>query len=209
MDNLPIMSNIMEKGLNYMKYDLSQKLSRGAVRTINAFTGSMFSLLSEKSFESVSVNEICLQSGYPRATFYNYFDDKYDLLTCCWIKLAQAIGFEEFKSLSDSGRKTDALYLFADRVYDLGSANLPLVQKIVSFNNETGYMFTSLKFFMGNKIREMLESGARPDIPVPKEILAAHHSNTLILVMEYAFANLYKCSKEDVKKYLGYFLGSV
>ena len=107
MDNLPIMSNIMEKGLNYMKYDLSQKLSRGAVRTINAFTGSMFSLLSEKSFESVSVNEICLQSGYPRATFYNYFDDKYDLLTCCWIKLAQAIGFEEFKSLSDSGRKTE------------------------------------------------------------------------------------------------------
>ena len=130
-------------------------------------------------------------------------------MTLSWIKLAQTIGFDEFKSLSDSGRKVDALYLFADRVYDLGSANLPLVQKIVSFNNETGYMFTSLKFFMGNKIREMLESGARPDIPVPKEILAAHHSNTLILVMEYAFSNLEKCTKEDVKKYLGYFLGSM
>lgn len=192
-----------------MKYDLTQKLSRGAVRTINAFTESMFALLSEKSFESVSVNEICLRSGYPRATFYNYYDDKYDLLTCCWIKLSQTIGFDEFKALSDKGEKREALYLFADRVYDLGSANLPLVQKIVSFNNETGYMFTSLKFFMGNKIREMLESGARPDIPIPKEILAAHHSNTLILVMEYAFSNLDKCTKEDVKRYLGYFLGSI
>lgn len=191
-----------------MKYDMTQKLSRGAVRTINAFTESMVSLLSEKSFESVSVNEICLRSSYPRATFYNYFDDKYDLLTCCWIKLSQIIGFEEFKMLSDKGEKKEILYLFADRVYDLGSANLPLILKIVGFNNETGYMFTSLKFFMGNKIRELLEIGAHSDISVPKEIVAAHHSNTLILVMEYAFSNFEKCTKDNVKKYLDYFLGA-
>lgn len=198
-----------QKGIYSMKYDLTQKLSRGAVRTINAFTGSMFELLSEKSFESVSVNEICLRSGYPRATFYNYFDDKYDLLTCCWIKLAQMIGFAEFKALSHKGEKMEALYLFADRVYDLGSENLPLILKIVSFNNETGYMFTSLKSFMGNKIREMLESSARTDLPIPKEMLAAHHSNTLMMVMEYAFTNFDKCTKDDVKNYLGIFLGSI
>lgn len=189
-----------------MKYDLTQKLSRGAVRTINAFTGSMFALLSEKSFESVSVNEICRDSGYPRATFYNYFDDKYDLLTCCWIKLSQMIGFEQLKKL---GGKEEVIYAFADRVYDLSEANLPLILKIVSFNNESGYMFTSLKFFMGNKIRELLEQGVYTGNTVPKEILVAHHSNTLVLVMEWAFSNFDKCTKEDIKKYLGSLLGKI
>lgn len=189
-----------------MKYDMTQKLSRGAVRTIDAFTGSMFSLLSEKSFESISVNEICIKSGYPRATFYNYFDDKYDLLTCCWIKLSQKIGFDDFKSL---GGKREVIYLFADRAYDLGTANIYLILKIVSFNNETGYMFTSLKFFMSNKIREILESGVYKETAVPKEILIAHHSNTLMLVMEWAFNNLDKCTKEDVKKYLDCLLGAI
>lgn len=189
-----------------MKYDLTQKLSRGAVRTINAFTGSMFSLLAEKSFESISVNEICIKSGYPRATFYNYFDDKYDLLSCCWIKLSRMIGFDDFKSLSG---KKEIMYVFADRIYDIGSEHLPLILKIVSFNNETGYMFTSLKFFMSNKIRELLENGVYNESAVPKEILIAHHSNTLILVMEWAFSNMDKCTKEDVKKYLDCLLGAI
>lgn len=192
-----------------MKYDLNQKLSRGAVRTINAFTESVFSLLSEKSFESISVNEICLRSNYPRATFYNYFDDKYDLLTCCWMKLSLMIGFEDLKELSEKGEKKEVIYLFADRVYDLGSENLSLILKIVSFNNESGYMFTSLKFFMGNVIREMLEGGVSHELPVPKEIIATHHSNTLILVMEYAFTNINKCTKDDVKNYLGILLADL
>jgi len=194
-----------KRGGYLMKYDLSKKLTKGAVRTINAFTKSMFELLAEKAFENITANEICLRSGYPRATFYNYFEDKYDLLTCCWIKLSQTISFEGFRELGDM---REVIYVYADRIYDLGISNLPLILKILSCNNETGYMFTSLKFFMNNKIRELLESGFAQDSPVPRELMAAHHSNTLILVMEWAFLNLNKCTKENVREYLDCLLGA-
>ena len=79
-----------------MKYDLSKPITRGAKRTLDALSGAMFLLLSEKSFEEITVGELCEQAQYPRATFYNYFDDKYDLLNYCWLSLAEKIGLSEY-----------------------------------------------------------------------------------------------------------------
>ena len=52
-----------------MKYDLSKSITRGAKRTLDALSGSMFFLLSEKSFEEITVGALCEQAQYPRATF--------------------------------------------------------------------------------------------------------------------------------------------
>ncbi len=43
----------------------------------NAF----FSLLQEKSLDSINVQEICDKAGIHRTTFYNHFYDRYDLLS--------------------------------------------------------------------------------------------------------------------------------
>ena len=66
-----------------MKYDITKPLTKGAKRTLEAFSEKMFMLLSEKSFEEITVGQLCETAQYPRATFYNYFDDKYDLLHFC------------------------------------------------------------------------------------------------------------------------------
>ena len=67
-----------------IKLDLNRKLSRGANRTLKIFSDTLFKLLTEKAFENITVNEICEKASIPRATFYNYFDDKYDLMSYCW-----------------------------------------------------------------------------------------------------------------------------
>lgn len=41
---------------------------------------AMFSLLSEKPFDSVHVKDICERASVNRSTFYNHFIDKYELL---------------------------------------------------------------------------------------------------------------------------------
>ena len=63
-----------------MKIDVTKQLTLGARRTLKAFRIAMFEELSEKEFDKITVNDICQRSEYPRATFYNYFDDKLDLL---------------------------------------------------------------------------------------------------------------------------------
>ena len=71
-----------------MKYDLTKKLTIGASRTLYSLQQSLLSLLSEKSFEEIAVGELCEKAMLPRATFYNYFDDKYDLLEYCMMRSA-------------------------------------------------------------------------------------------------------------------------
>lgn len=96
-----------------MKYDLTKPLTRGAKRTLDAFRREMFSRLSEKPFEEITVGELCENAQYPRATFYNYFDDKYDLLNYCWLSLAEEIGLSEYHYAPES----QMLFLYFDRIY--------------------------------------------------------------------------------------------
>ena len=56
----------------------------------------------------ITVGELCKCANYPRATFYNYFDDKFDLLNYCWIGLTQEIHLEEYHHMAHE----EALYIF-------------------------------------------------------------------------------------------------
>ena len=50
------------------------------VRTKKLLTDSLKNLLQEKSFDKITVNDICERAMVHRATFYNHFNDKTDLV---------------------------------------------------------------------------------------------------------------------------------
>ena len=70
-----------------MKFKLSDKTSRFAKRTLADFSEKMIAILADMSLEEISVRKICDICNYPRSTFYNYFDDIYDLMDYCWIAI--------------------------------------------------------------------------------------------------------------------------
>ncbi|MBR4446697.1 MAG: TetR/AcrR family transcriptional regulator C-terminal domain-containing protein [Solobacterium sp.] len=54
-----------------------------AIDIKKVFADSMIRLLKEKTFEQITVKELCSDCGASRQTFYNHFYDKYDLIV--WI----------------------------------------------------------------------------------------------------------------------------
>lgn len=54
---------------------------RGTMKT--ALAENLRVLMTRKLFEKITIKQICDETGVIRATFYNYFDDKYDCLS--WI----------------------------------------------------------------------------------------------------------------------------
>ena len=182
-----------------MKYDLSKPLTRGARRTLDALSGAMFFLLSEKPFETITVGELCERAQYPRATFYNYFDDKYDLLDYCWLSLAEKIGLSEYHHAPEN----EMLYLFFDRIYDFTKQNNERISRVLSQNPEVGYMFSSFRNFLNSQMRRIFRDC--PDAMqknFPNELLADHYSNTLFLVWQWAAVKRSDCSKETAHAYL-------
>lgn len=57
-----------------------EKLDPRVKRTRNLILEAFFDLLSEKKFESISVQDVTTKAQINRATFYAHFQDKYELL---------------------------------------------------------------------------------------------------------------------------------
>ena len=182
-----------------MKYDITKPLTKGAKRTLEAFSREMFMLLSEKSFEEITVGQLCEAAQYPRATFYNYFDDKYDLLGYCWQTLAEQVGFSDYHHAEEN----EMLYLYFDRIYDFTKQNEDIIHKVLLHNIEVGYMFSSFRNFLNNKMYMIFKNcpeAIQKDIP--NDLLADHYSNTLFLVWQWVSIKNTSCTKEQAHKYL-------
>ncbi|MCL1632756.1 TetR/AcrR family transcriptional regulator [Sporolactobacillus sp. CPB3-1] len=189
-----------------MKYDLSKKVTRGAQRTLDAFSKTMFSLLSEKSFEEIRINELCDISNFPRATFYNYFDDKYDLINYCWYVLSQEIHLDEFTTMNPD----DLLTVYFDRIFDLLQKEKNLLNQIIRHNSLTGTLTNSFIYYLKKKMRSIFYrclKTHKSDVPI--ELMADHYSNTMLLILEWIFFKQNIITKEEAHHYLDYFLGEL
>lgn len=67
-----------------MKINVSTKLGNFSKRVLNDFSKKMFEMLENMPLEKITVQKICDACRYPRSTFYNYFEDIYDLMDYCW-----------------------------------------------------------------------------------------------------------------------------
>ena len=189
-----------------MKYDITKPLTNGSRRTLDTFSKTMFTILSEMSFEQTSVGYLCEKALYPRATFYNYFDDKYDLLNYCWKTLAQQIGLQEYHHAEEN----EMLYLYFDRIYDFTNKNIKIIHEVLKYNNETGYMFLSFRNFLNDNMRFIFKNCPEASQKeIPNDLLADHYSNTFFLVWQWATIKNNNCSKQQAHKYLSYLLNNL
>ena len=189
-----------------MKYDLSKKTNRFAERTLKDFSETLFSLLEKKKFEDITVNELCSVCNYPRATFYNYFQDIYDLLDYCWGNMSMEINIEDYKSIEPDER-TQVLF---ERLYEFFEKKKDIVNNIMLHNEIDGAMAESLKRFMLLKIKEIVSSCENiNNQSVPFELIVMHYSNTLQMILEFCFLRKDLISKEEAQISIDYLLVSL
>lgn len=56
------------------------KVDRRVLKTKEAINKAFIQLLSEKSFDSITINDIAKSANINRGTVYLHFNDKYDLM---------------------------------------------------------------------------------------------------------------------------------
>ena len=67
----------------------SKNLDRRVKRTQKRLNEALISLMSEKGFQSVTVQDITKRADVNRATFYTYYHDKQEMLDCMIIEVLQ------------------------------------------------------------------------------------------------------------------------
>ena len=74
-----------------------RKIDVRVIRTYDQLSKSLISLLTKKSFDDISVSEICDSAQVHRATFYKHFNDKFEFLNFCFSNELSKIGFDVSK----------------------------------------------------------------------------------------------------------------
>lgn len=192
-----------------MKYDLAKPATRGARRTLEAFRRSLLETLEVQPFESITVNALCERADYPRATFYNYFDDKYDLLGYLWHCLAKEAGIDEAARIPPE----DTLRVYFDRLYDIADANSDTIRAFARLNQPEGYLMSSFRIQLGRIVRSFFERCSPEERaahhPVPAELVSKQTANTVLLVLEWRFLRGNACAREEALSYVQYLLGDL
>lgn len=181
-----------------LKYDLNKKRTPTAQRILDTFSGALLELLQEKSFDRVTVNELCIKTGIPRATYYNYFDDKYDLLDYCWLLISEAIGIGD-----NAGTAQLPLNQYFDRLYDFLDHYRQRISAVVEHNPIDGTLIASFTAYLKAKAQDILgESLSGIDTNVPLALLADYYGNTVLLILEWIFFNGHALSKQEAHQYM-------
>ena len=139
------------------------------------------------------VSELCSLSNYPRATFYNYFEDKYDLLEYCWDILKSKVRLYDFKDLETDHRSMKCLVVFT---IFLNSGKNDCF-RILVHNSLEGELYTRFKQYVKVQILEIMDTIDFSDHNgLPNRLWAEHYCNTILLVLEHSFLKEQRIDKE-------------
>ncbi len=160
-----------------MKPSESGHINASTKRTLDLLSYTLISLLGSKSLEKITITDICTISEVPRATFYNHFDDKYDLLRYSLKNIAEDIYTIPLVGLSED----EKMLAYINQLLDFSEKHYKLLKKISSANCNS-ILFDEIKkrFYVDllNYIEHLKSVGHT--FAIDANILAEFYSNAIV-----------------------------
>ena len=178
-----------------------RKMDIRVIRTYDQLIASLIKLLAEKSFEELSVSEICDTAQVHRATFYKHFDDKYEFLNFCFDNELSKINFEVPTALPTVESIKENFMSFIKTTFEFVCSKKAIFSIILSkkFSVSLGASFTAaLHNYCLEKIKVILPGTS----PERAELFAAFYSNAFIGIVTLYAKNPDKYPLEEVYDFL-------
>ncbi len=172
-------------------------------RTKRLLLDSLMQLLQEKSFEKIGVNDICERAMVHRATFYNHFDDKYDLFNFALSQLEE----EMYLSTIESERYSSSNEMYISilkNVFDFIEKN-KLKFKLIIDNNSSKLIFLISTTFQRSITYLIKQNELNQEFVVPLNIIIDFFMGGLtFLCLDWIKSDMY--SKDEIIKFLEVFI---
>lgn len=160
------------------------------IKTKNNLYSALILLMKQTNFENIKVSDICKYALVNRSTFYNHYQDKYDLLDDYLTDLKNKLfnlNFQDIKSYYLS---------FFSILLDFIDKNRKSFIDIL-INNKNSIMIDILL----NKIIKDILDNTNINLKIEKEIIIKFYlGGTIYLIKEYLSNNKY--TKKDMLDYL-------
>ena len=178
-----------------------RKMDIRVVRTYDQLAASLIKLLSEKSFEELSVSEICDAANVHRATFYKHFNDKYEFLNFCFDKELAKISFDTSEALPSADNIKENFMYFIKVTFEFIASKKAIISVIFSkkYSVVLGASLTNAVYnYCLEKVKVIL-----PDTSTERaELFAAFYSNAFMGVVTHYAKNPDTYPLEEIYDFL-------
>ena len=159
-------------------------------KIIDSLTGAFKQLIEEKSFEAITVNELCERAKTRRATFYKHFSDKYDFFQYMLEQMRSEL-IQEAKSNTSINTAQEYLHLFVDIGLDFVEKHKKFLLALKD-SSIAGQMMQTItdKAFREQHFEYLLED----------ELAVQFLIGGLNQCVTWWLGNMNRASKEDVQK---------
>ena len=167
-------------------------------RTYNQLFSALIKLLGEKSFDDLTVLEICDEAGVHRATFYKHFVDKYDFLNTCFNISLSNLTFDKIaESYTPETMKKSCMRMIL-KVLNFVEENQKVIVSLSTDRNSASFN-TALNDAIANFIEERINT-IRPEnekLSKTVPLLANYYAGAIVGIIKWWATNQSSYSKQD------------
>ncbi len=163
-------------------------------RNHDAFYNALLTLMREKDFVAISVIEICNAAGVPRASFYNYFEDKYGILKYCFKRIA-----DEISEYAGEPGAEGYFEKLVDAVLDYLEKNREVVVKL--WSAEEGIGLSAIQNMLCARFKNNFEARDYK-LRIPIDLISGVYAGSVISMIKWWLENENVYDKSQIVDYL-------
>ncbi len=175
----------------------TKKIDVRVKRTNKQLIESLMKLLNEKSFDEISISEICDTAEVHRATFYKHFNDKTEFLNFCVMQLLSDVDFTPVLSYPSPENVKESCMSFVKVLFTFIDQNKILFAAVFSDRHSLSFDTTLINVitdFCSLKLTQVLEG-----IPEYKaQIFSNFYSGSVMGVVKWYVKNYDRCPLDDI-----------
>jgi AcrR family transcriptional regulator len=178
---------------------MAKKVDRRVQRTQQLLRGALFSLIQEKGFEALSVQDIIDRANVGRATFYTHFDNKQDLLVSGFDELRASLKQRQREALSRGTSVEERLFAFSQEMFAHADEHREIFHGMVG--KESG---ATVQRLLHKLLVDLIREDIKATIPrgnggsVPTEALVQFVGGGLFGLLMWWLEGKIRLSVEDV-----------
>ncbi len=157
-------------------------------------------LLKHKSFEEITVSELCNKARTRRATFYSHFSDKYEFLSFMVGHIREEM-YLEAASIQDANSPLQYCHALIDIGLDFVEQNHSMLESLQNSAVGAGILTTVSDRLNKSRIEESTDSSKLPKA-LRDEVTAEFFVGALNQCSRWWISHRNKISKEEMKEKL-------
>lgn len=165
----------------------------------NLYEGLLL-LMKDKTFEEIKVSDICRVSLTNRSTFYDHFNDKYELLSSLIKDLENEL---EIKLKENTNLETakDYYMKMIELLFDHLGENISIYNSIIK-NNNNSIANDMMRDTLLNDVKKHIENNDKYNGNIPTDIITTFYVSAVINVCLFYIKEPKKYKKEEILMYL-------